>query len=128
MLETDIQKAREIFLGGAYGKFDGVEQLIPPEAILTARPRQLRRMIADLLGLSMDQVPNKTFMSWLYRYRSRPNHVNRPAAGLTVTRLQGGKDEQKGGGDWRSFEASDPKRLEEGEGDLISFPEYGKDS
>ena len=130
MSEKDIQMARARILSDSYGKFDGIELLLDPLTILSLRPRQLRRKVADMLELDLNQIPNKTFMSWLYRYKSRKDRPSVQSAIARVAEKTPVIIEKKGdGGDsWMQFRASDPKPMNDNQELLIQFPDYGPET
>ncbi len=127
MSEKDIQMARARILSDSYGKFDGIELLLDPLTILSLRPRQLRRKVADMLELDLNQIPNKTFMSWLYRYKSRRGRPALQSAEARVSDITPVIFEKKGeeGDGWIHFKASDPKPMNDNQEVLIQFPDYG---
>jgi len=132
--DTLLARARQNLLGEGYGKFDLIEELLPPAWLLSARPRQIRRRIAEELQLPLEAVPYKTFMSWLTRFRARrpgrpwtdivPQDGRQPGtpAAPTPSLEKGPRD-----ADWRAFVASDPRQTGGSEGPLMSFPDYAPD-
>jgi len=125
------ERARTNLLGEGYGKFDLVEELFPAAWLLSAKPRQIRRRIAEELQLPVDAVPYKTFMSWLARYRSRRCGgplAPMPAGPLVDPACPRADSSTAGGGDWRTFVASDPRMTNTPSLPLMTFPDYATDS
>ena len=130
MSEKDIQMARARILSDSYGKFDGIELLLDATTIRSLRPRQLRRKVADMLELELNQIPNKTFMSWLYRYKSRKGMPALHSAVARVSEITPAALDKKGdaGDAWMQFKASDPKPRNDNQEVLIQFPDYGPET
>jgi hypothetical protein len=123
MQNDAIKRARENLLTVAYGKFDLIETIFPPDVLLSSRPRQLRKLIAEKLELQTEGIPYKTFMSWLSRYRSK-NKQAVHFSGRTVKNVQSKEQIQKGERDWQDFEVSNPSKRELPEETLLNYPEY----
>ena len=118
-----IKKARENLMNLPCGKFDLIETMFPIEILLNSRPRQLKKLIAEKLELSPKNIHYKTFMSWLYRFRSK----NTPGKRLPIRLAESVIDmeiKQKGEKDWQAFEVSIPSTNEPSDETLLNYPEY----
>lgn len=125
------ERARANLLGEEYGKFDLIEELLPASMLLNARPRQIRRRIAEELQLPVEAVPYKTFSSWLGRYRARQVRSGwMPGSGISA--YPGGMHPAPGSApapeDWRSFVASEPRQAVNPDEPLMTFPDYASES
>lgn len=123
MQNETIKKARENLINLPYGKFDLIETIFPIEILLHSRPRQLRKLIAEKLELSPKNIHYKTFMSWLYRFRSK----NNPGKRLPIRLADSMTDreiKQKGEKNWQAFEVSNPSTQEPSDESLLNYPEY----
>jgi hypothetical protein len=123
MQNDTIKKARENLMTVSYGKFDLIETIFPLDILISSRPRQLRKMIAEKLELRPENIPYKTFMSWLSRLRSknqRGEDFRSPPVEIVTDRDQ----KQKGEKDWKVFEVSNPTKQVTPEETLLNYPEY----
>ena len=116
-----IRQIRRSLEQGEYGRYDLVPELFPLPLLLSERPRQLRRLLAQRLGVPLEKVRYKTFVSWLARYRARVRSEEQMAAETPTEEVRGRRE---GEGDWKSFTPSVPKRSEEDGGTLLGFPSY----
>lgn len=66
-----VEMAKKKLLDKGYGKFDWVDRLFPENDLLEQTPRLLREQIRTMLGVGLDDIPYKTFHSWLYSRRKR---------------------------------------------------------
>ena len=123
MQNDTIKKARENLMTVSYGKFDLIEMVFPLDTLLNSRPRQLRKMIAEKLELRPENIPYKTFMSWLSRLRSKSQQVQ-GFRSSPVEIVTGGDQKQKGEKDWKAFEVSNPTKQVTSEETLLNYPEY----
>jgi hypothetical protein len=123
MQNDTIKKARENLMTVYYGKFDLIETIFPLDTLLNSRPRQLRKMIAEKLELRPENIPYKTFMSWLSRLRSKNQQVQ--GFRSSPVKIVTGRDQkQKGEKDWKAFEVSNPTKQVTPEETLLNYPEY----
>jgi hypothetical protein len=123
MQNDTIKKARENLMTVSYGKFDLIETVFPLDTLLNSRPRQLRKMIAEKLELRPENIPYKTFMSWLSRLRSKNQQVQ-GFRSSPVEFVPGRDQKQKGEKDWKAFEVSNPTKQVTPEETLLNYPEY----
>jgi hypothetical protein len=124
-------RARANLLGDEYGKFDLIEELLPASLLINARPRQIRRWIAEELQLPVEAVPYKTFSSWLGRYRARKRQLGwMPGTGTSPRdgSIDPSTHQSPQPGDWRSFVASEPRQAVNPDEPLMTFPDYASDS
>lgn len=79
MQEQELIDLAKKKLGGKdYGMFDWVEELLVGVDLLAQRPRHLRLKIAIMLNIHKDEIPYKTFHSWLDRYRKGKKAKGKP--------------------------------------------------
>lgn len=123
-MQNDIvKKARENLMTVSYGKFDLIETVFPLDILLSNRPRQLRRMIAEKLEVPIESIPYKTFMSWLSRLRSKSQQV-RGFRGPSVENVTDKDQKQMGEKDWKAFAISNPLKQDTPEEVLLNYPTY----
>ena len=118
-----IKKARENLMTVSYGKFDLIETVFPMDVLLSTRPRQLRKMIAEKLEVPTESIPYKTFMSWLSRLRSKSQRV-RGFRSPSVENVINKDQKQTGEKDWRAFSISSSLKQETSDEVLLNYPTY----
>ena len=81
--EDPIIMAKEKLLGRGYGMFDLVEWVVAENEILNLKPRLLREKIARILQVSINDIPYKTFCSWIDRSRKKHKKRKQPVVKKT---------------------------------------------
>lgn len=119
--EKILEFARERFLSDvSFGKCDCIDQVIPKATLLTAKPRYIRELLANILSIEVAKIPLKSFYTWLSRYRIKNNDKTVEAAGdISTVNSTDIKD-------WKNFQPSTPVRKEEKP--LINFPYNNRNS
>jgi len=110
-----LDTARQSLLGDGYGKFDYVEMMVAPDFLLSEKPRVIRRHIARLLQLEIEQINYVTFMGWLYRYRKRGNTNTKSAIAFVPQNLP--EDAA-----WKNFIPSEPIKNEDENKTILVYP------
>jgi hypothetical protein len=110
-----LHTARQSLLGDGYGKFDYVEMMVAPDFLLSEKPRVIRKHIASLLQLEIDQISYVTFMGWLYRYRKR-GHTNTKTSNNLLT--QNLPEDAA----WKNFTPSEPVKNEDYNKAILVYP------
>ena len=119
--EKTLAFAREKLLSDVpFGKCDCIDQVIPKETLLTAKPRYIRELLANILSIEVAKIPLKSFYTWLSRYRIKNNNkAVDTASGFNTVNRTDIKD-------WRNFQPSTPVRKEEKP--LLNFPYNNRNS
>ena len=110
-----LNTARQSLLGDGYGKFDYVEMMVAPDFLLSEKPRVIRKHIASLLQLEIDQISYVTFMGWLYRYRKRGITHTKTSMAIVPQNLP--KDAA-----WKNFTPSEPVKNEDENKAILIYP------